>query len=111
VQTHVAALHFRIGDSVVSQVRASLGDLSTMDCHAQVRRLIAALCADDFAWVESFPDTPKGFINADVYGRRDEHGIWFIKLAFHRDRARIYSCHLAEHEMKLKNGTVLRRTP
>ena len=61
--------------------------------------------------MQSFPDRPRGFVNADVYGRRDEHGLWFIKLAVCKGRTRLYSCHLAEHDMTLKNGTVLRRTP
>lgn len=46
-------------------------------------------------------------INCDVYGKKDDIGIWYIKFAV-VDSTLLFSCHLAENDMELKNGKILR---
>lgn len=107
VKRDVASTTFRFATSMVQTMRAGVGDWSDTMCHGRIRLLVHALVDDDFAWVETF--VPRGgVVNADVYGKRDDLGLWFIKFAVLDERTRLFSCHLAEQDMTLKNGTTLK---
>lgn len=108
IKQGVASEGFRFMTSVVDRFRSGVGDWSDAECHAYMRGLVAALDVADFADVASWRRHPKGMQTADVYGKRDDLGLWYIKVATRDDGACLFSCHMADHDMRLKNGTMLK---
>jgi hypothetical protein len=44
-------------------------------------------------------------IVADVYGREDENGGWYIKLHVEHGRVQVMSCHAPKHDLMCCDGT------
>ena len=83
--------------------------------NAETRRHIVALflglTSADFCH-RAPPMRPKhgGVLLGDVYGKQDDFGLWFVKFTFDaRATTVILSCHEAEHDLELANGSVLRK--
>lgn len=109
VKADIASEAFRFGSSVIGKLRSDVGNWSDKKCRAQVRKLVRALNEDDFFCNETFRFRATGrVINCDVYGKKDELGVWYIKFAVLNDNTCLFSCHLAENDMELKSGKILR---
>ena len=80
--------------------------VTAVEAQRHVERLFKSLTADDFAHVETMRGPPT--ILGDVYGKIDEHALWFIKIHCEADTL-IMSCHEADHDIVLANGARLRR--
>jgi hypothetical protein len=104
----IASLQFRFGDSVRRRLRADFGEWVARECDDQIRKVVASLSGQNFCHVESWPQQPRGIVRADVYAIRDEFGLWYVKFAVTADGTRLFSCHLAECDMTLASGVVLR---
>lgn len=108
VQADIALPTFAFASGVIRNLRAGIGDWSEKECRSQIRKLISELNAEDFAWIETIRHaSTKQTINCDVYGKKDVGGVWYIKFAV-VGSALLFSCHLAENDMELKNGKILR---
>lgn len=100
-----------IGTSCARRACATLG----RDEHAarkHIRKLFKSLRQSDYAHTEQMQQQAGRPRYGDVYGKRDEYGVWFIK--FEYDRATgtvIMSCHEAEHPIELADGRTLRKSP
>lgn len=100
---------FQIAGGVRSRLRADFGEWTDSQCDAQIRKIVGGLSPGDFGFVDFWrPGGTGPLIRQDVYGARDEYGAWFVKFAVVRDRTRLYSCHLAERDLQLACGTILR---
>ncbi len=110
IQKDVDDPSYRFSPDIAQDIRDSLGDLAIEECHRHVRRLVCSLTNDDFAGVDCWSGRPSGLVQADVYGKQDEHGRWYVKVGIHKERTRIYSCHHLLKDLTLKTGTVLRKT-
>lgn len=98
-----------IGSSCVEKAKALLltGDL---EVRRHIRGLFLGLTTADFAYVETMRPRAGRAIHGDVYGKKDELGLWFIKISYDgAARTLIMSCHEAEHDIQLANGRILRR--
>jgi hypothetical protein len=94
---------YRFQESVVRRFHRDFGDWTDGACREHIRKLICALEQCDFAWVDHVERRA-----VDVYGKRDQYGLWYIKFAIRDDRLRLHSCHLADRDMDLRDGRRLR---
>lgn len=79
-----------------------------IEVRRHIRSLFLSLVPEDYAYTQIMQRRAGQPLQGDVYGKVDEHGLWFIK--FHVDGATvIMSCHEAEHDIKLLDGRILRR--
>lgn len=76
--------------------------LTDPEAEAFVRRKLTSLTEDDYHDNVSDQGSP-----ADIYGIRDKHGCWWIKLVLENGRVIVISCHPPEFDMLLVSGTVL----
>jgi hypothetical protein len=111
IQNHVRDPSYRFAPDIKKDIWESLGDIPIQECFEHVRRIVCSLTPSDYAGVDYWPDKPAGTVRADVYGKKDEHGSWYVKIGIRKELARIYSCHFLEADLTLKNGTVLRKQP
>lgn len=77
-----------------------------------IGKLFKSLTAADFAYVATMRgDDGKPFYG-DVYGKRDKHCVWFIKIRHVNGTTTIIlSCHAAEADLPLADGRTLRKSP
>ncbi len=111
IQQHVRELGYRFAPDLKQDIRDALGEIPIDECFEHVRRIVCSLTPNDFAGVDWWPDKPKGRVLADVYGKGDGHGNWYVKVRLHKGVARIHSCHFLDADLTLKNGTTLRKQP
>jgi hypothetical protein len=94
------------GARAVGAVQDRLG-LSRPQAEAFVLAKLSQL--HDGCYVETVEmQYSSGPVTADVYGVRDRHGGWYIKLHIEHGRVAVISCHEPEHPMFCKNGTKVR---
>lgn len=84
------------------------GDLEARD---YIDELVRSLLPADFVRPDVIRPRSGRAIHADVYGKRDAVGLWYIKLTYLADVAiaEVLSCHEAEHDLTRADGRVLRR--
>ena len=75
----------------------------------QVVALFHSLVETDFCHVEKMGETRRGPLEGDVYGKVVDEVLWFIKIRVVKKTV-IMSCHEAERDLTLANGTVLKGT-
>lgn len=100
---------FRFSCSLIEKANQLL-NMSPDQARKHVRRLILSLLPEDFAYQEPMQLSWNGRVMADVYGKKDRFGLWFIRFHVEDGTPRFLSCHESEHDMTLANGTVLRKT-
>jgi hypothetical protein len=104
----IASQAFVFASGVIRKLRSGVGDWTEKECRVRIRQLVSELDATDFAWVETFQQgAARRTVNCDVYGKKDDLGVWYIKFAI-VNTTLLFSCHLAENDMELKNGKILR---
>lgn len=110
LKERVADRQFRFG-SVVHQLRRYFPDLTTLECMARIRTLIAQVEPDSYAYRESWRDDRTGqTVVADVYGLADEdNGGFYVKFSVKDDCCNLHSCHPLEADLELRCGRTLRK--
>lgn len=99
----------QIGTSCARGALVLLGETDPELARRHILKLFRSLVPGDFAHVEPMPQRVGRPLLGDVYGKRDAHGLWFIKLTFDgTTQTVIMSCHEAEHAVLLANGTLLK---
>lgn len=99
----------QIGTSCARKALVLLGETDPKLARRHILKLFRALVPGDFAHVERMEQRVGRPLHGDVYGRRDAHGLWFIKLTFDGGtQTVIMSCHEADHPIRLANGTLLK---
>lgn len=111
IQSQIRDPSYRFPPHITQDIRDSLGELPNRKCLEHVRRIICSLTPADLAGVDSWPDRPAGRVQVDVYGKTDDYGNWYVKIGIQKGLAKPYSCHFLEHDLVLKNGTILRKQP
>jgi hypothetical protein len=108
VKAGIASAAFAFASGVIRSLRSGVGDWTEKECRGRTRKLVSELDETDFAWVETFQQgAARRAVNCDVYGKKDDLGVWYIKFAV-VNTTLLFSCHLAENDMELKNGKILR---
>ena len=108
VKADIASERFPFASGVIRNLRSGVGDWTEKECRVRIRKLVSELDDTDFAWIETFQQgVARRTVNCDVYGKKDDLGVWYIKFAV-VDTTLLFSCHLAENDMELKNGKILR---
>jgi hypothetical protein len=98
-----------IGTSCARRACATLGG-SEAAARRHIDKLFKSLSSNDFAHVASMHPNAGPAIHADVYGKRDEHAVWFIKFTYDgKTTTVIMSCHEAEQPIELADGRTLRK--
>lgn len=88
---------------------ALLGFHSSTAVRRHIEDLLKSLTELDFAEQAVMRPKDGGVLYGDVYGKRDEFGVWFIKFSFSGGTTTvIMSCHEAELPLKLADGRTLR---
>jgi len=92
---------------VLTKARQSLGwdqSQATMrKTRAHVLKLIKSLASDDYAGRDS------AHTDWDVYGKRDECCLWYVKIDMDSGVPVIRSAHEADHDIELWSGKCLRK--
>ena len=97
-----------IGTSCARRACAVLGG-NEAAARRHINRLFKSLTAADFAHVQLMRPKAGPAIHADVYGKRDEYAVWFIKFIYDgKTTTVIMSCHEAEQPIELADGRTLR---
>ena len=108
-QRAAKAVEPQIGASCARRALVLLGETDPKLARRHILKLFRALVPGDFAHIEAMQQRAGRPLYGDVYGRRDAHGLWFIKLTFDGStQTVIMSCHEAEHPIRLANGTLLK---
>jgi hypothetical protein len=96
----------QVGSKVIIRADERLG-LGNAGALAHITALVASLTLEDFAETVDLPfDKP---VRADVYGKTDNFGHWYIKLFIHGDTVLVVpSCHEPAHTMTLRSGKTLK---
>lgn len=85
--------------------------MSDREARDYIEALVRSLLPADF--VEPVVIRPKSgrAMHADVYGKQDVIGLWYVKLSYMAGQAiaEVLSCHEAEHDLIRADGKVLRR--
>lgn len=104
------ASQIQIATSCARKANALLLYETDSEVREYIKALFKDLSAADFAHVEQMRGQTGATIYGDVYGRENEHGLWFVKLSYDSETGTaIMSCHEAEHDIELANGRTLRR--
>jgi len=74
-----------------------------------IARLIGTLTPGDFAEPWSARAADGSTICADVYGKVDDYGLWYIKFRIVESRLAVLSCHDAAGDIVLANRVRLRK--
>lgn len=110
IKSAVEAPSFRIGESVRKECRRTLGEERTAaQLDALILGTITRITEADYACPFDLTLGSKR-VRADVYGPRDDCGrLWYVKVAVVDGRTRLYSCHLADHDLEMFDGTIRRK--
>jgi hypothetical protein len=96
----------RIGDRVLLRTQADCGEDSLSRVAALIRRLVASLSPDDFAYAEEQEyEIP---IWADIYAVDSRQGVWFIKFYMEHGRVTVTSCHAPKEDIKRVDGKIIK---
>ncbi|HEX7600975.1 MAG TPA: hypothetical protein VF316_05190 [Polyangiaceae bacterium] len=83
---------------------------SDSEARKYIRGLFQTLTPADFAHVQPMRGASGPTIYGDVYGKKDEFGLWFFKFSFDGTTTTvIMSCHEAEHDITLADDRTLRK--
>lgn len=94
-----------------SQARRTAGDLGGDLPAARnfIEKLLKSLRPEDFAHVENMPQSVGQPLHGDVYGKRSNGKVWFIKFWFEDGNTTVLmSCHEPERPLELADGRTLR---
>ena len=67
-----------------------------------MRRLLKSLTDNGYCRTIDDQSPP-----ADIYGVKDRHGWWWIKLFLQHGRVTVISCHAPKFTMRLVDGTII----
>jgi hypothetical protein len=100
----------RLPTFVITKANNYLG-LTTAQAAACVTEVLMSLEACDYVFGDSFVHNARGSIRTDIYAKKNEMGLWYVKLDIDDGGVlRIHSCHESERdEIELANGTTLRK--
>lgn len=93
-----------IGATVLKKVADFVGCERTSEASAHARRIIESLEHSDFSDNWSTVSSDGRQVVADVYGKVDSFGLWYVKFRIHNGRLGVMSCHEAEDDIILANG-------
>jgi hypothetical protein len=103
------AANLQVSESCLRRANDALLFDRPQDARAFIRQLFGALQACDFVESVRLRRRSGPPAVADVYGKRWEELIWYVKFEFDgRTTTLLYSCHEAEHPLKLADGRELR---
>lgn len=99
----------RISDSCARRAAQALHVESINEARAYALSLLKSLAPSDFAHCEHMTGHDGATFYGDVYGKRDDVTLWFIKIGFDgKTTTIVMSCHEAEHGIQLADGRTLR---
>jgi hypothetical protein len=99
----------RIGDACARRAAQALQVESIDEARAHALALFKSLVPSDFAHCEHMRGRDGSTRYGDVYGKRDDVTLWFIKIEFDgKTTTIVMSCHEAEHGIQLADGRTLR---
>jgi hypothetical protein len=103
------AAQVRIGTSCARRAADTLGITSIEEARDHATVLFRSLVPSDFAHCEHMRADDGSVFYGDVYAKRDEITVWFIKFEFDGSATTVVlSCHEAEHPITLADGRTLR---
>ena len=99
----------RIPKACVGKANQLLG-MDDTAARQHIQDLFLSLVPADFAHVEVMSPKHGGKLLGDVYGKRDDFGVWFVKFHCQEETTTvILSCHETEQDLPLADGRTLRR--